>query len=937
MTGAPETAEPLHLDHPAGRTWRGALPALPEPARLWRSLRWWVWTLVALLVLRAVPLLLVDYWFFESLGRVGVYWTNLLTQAGLFLVGGTALALSVRMALGKRPAANDLALWTGILGGWLLAGRYLDFLLAMGGGRFGETDPVFGHDVGLYVFYLPALRHTLTLVICCGIVGAIAALAGRWSASRQGDRTTRYLRFNIILSGAALALRTFLSRYDLLLADNEASGVRIGADYLDVTGFFSTLHLLSLSAFVELGLAIALCWALQRLRPAVVLALGLLALELGMYLGVVVRDHVFVAPNAPTIQVPYIRRHMDATLRGYRLDRVRTVPWSLPAKPLSSAELQASATARKAPILPGWVSSLEEPPDVQHFERVQATGSTLVYGPMLQIFEQEQQLRPYYHFVSVDPVRYPGDDGQLRMYVSAVRELPSLAFLGPKEWLRYWGSAALMYTHGFGLVMSPADEVDSTGSPRYAARDVPPVLSDRRFESEPRIYFGEGAKDDYILTNLSELREFDHATRQSRSEFVFPGEATSGIRVSSLFRRLVLAAYTGDVTAFLFSRFIDPERTRIHLYRTPLRRIRRLAPFLFLDSNPYAFIADRRVLWMVNGLTTTDRYPYSFRERLGDKADERAIEPFPERTINYAEDAVKATVDAFSGEVHYYQMAGDPIVQAWARVYPGFFESRAAMPAPVSAQLTYPLQWFHVQFDDIYKRYHQRDPLEFYNVEDLWDDADEVLGSIGRGLTEFGTTDQMTFSYEGHPLLVDPADLPPGSDLGPPNRVRFVLLMPFTPEGARNLRSVILAVQDPDRYGELLSLQFPQGSYVPGPEQADAFIDNDAQVNQQITLWVRHGSEVVRGHTLLLPVRGDLLYLEPLWIVSLQNQLPQAKLFSVVYRGRTTMATSPLEAIRMLGISENAEQEANELPWFRRPERTDTAPRLPSSQRRGPR
>jgi hypothetical protein len=646
------------------------------------------------------------------------------------------------------------------------------------------------------------------------------------------------------------------------------------------------------------------------------LALAFLSAELAFYVGVVVRDHVLVAPNEPTIQLAYIQRHMDATLRGYRLDRIRTVPWTLPEKALSVDQLLSSATVQNAPFLPSWVSHLEQPPDIQHYERIQTGGSNMVYGPMLQIYEQEQQLRAYYHFLSVDGVRYQVN-GAPRMYVSAVRELPSLAFQGPKEWLRYWGSAALMYTHGLGLVMSPVNQLSPEGSPLYEARDLPPRSANPMFDVEPRIYFGEGAKDDYILTNLRDLKEFDHATRQFRSEYVYPDQAADGIRLNSYFRRLVFALYTKDLTAFLFSRFIDHGHTRVHLHRTPMRRVRRVAPFLFLDSNPYAFAADGKILWMVNGLTTTNQYPYSFREVLGDKADERAVEAFPERIINYAEDAVKVTVDAFSGEVHLYKISDDPIVAAWSRIYPALFEPRSAMPAAVGAQLTYPLQWFHVQFDDIYKRYHQRHPIEFYNVEDLWDDADEVVGSIGRGLTEFGTTDQMTFSYEGHNLLLDPADLPPGGNAGPAGALQFAMLMPFTPDGGRNLRSVVVAFQDPANYGELLNLRIPQGVFVAGPEQVDTYIDTDSQVNQQITLWVRHGAEVVRGHTLLLPVRGDVLYVEPLWIVSLQNQLPQLKLFSVVYRGRTTMATSLTEAIRLLGGSEREEQKANELPWFR--------------------
>ena len=499
-----------------------------------------------------------------------------------------------------------------------------------------------------------------------------------------------------------------------------------------------------------------------------------------------------------------------------------------------------------------------------------------------------------------------------------MRELPSLGFAGPKQWLRNWGSAALMYTHGLGLVMSPVNELNDEGGAVYAVAGIPPETSYAELDgSEPRIYFGEGAKDDYILTNIRFLKEFDYATDQFRSESVYPMDVDSGIRVDSIAKRLILALDSKNFTALLFSRFIDHETTRLHLYRTPMQRLRKVAPFLFLDSNIFAFMADGKTLWMINGLTTSANYPYAFREVLGDKADERAVEPFPERIINYAEDSVKVTIDAYSGAVRLYTIADDPIVAAWARVYPDLFEPQSAMPDSVRAQLTYPLQWFHIQFDDIYKRYHQQHPIEFYNVEDLWDDADETLGSIGRGPTEFGTTDQMTFSYEAYHLLVDPADLPAGTNVGESGDLQFAMLMPFTPEGARNLRSVVLAFQDPGSYGRLVNLRVPQGEYFPGPEQADTLIDTDAQVNQQITLWVRHGSEVVRGHTLLLPVAGDLVYVEPLWIVSVQNPLPQIKLFSVVYRGRTAMSTSLTAAIEMLGVSEADEQRANELPWFR--------------------
>jgi uncharacterized membrane protein (UPF0182 family) len=923
-----------------------ALPAIRRPSALWLPLRFWGWLIFGGLLLLAAPHFLVDLWFFRSLGRASIFWTNFQAQLLLFAAAGLAFGSAVYLPLRfyakgteVREAAIHLALWTGIFAGWLLARHYLDYLLAFSGGAFGRSDPVFGHDLGWYVFRLPAIQITLDFLAGLALAGAAASLTGRFVhltaaqslqnpelswARKAGSLITPALNGNLALLGVGLAARTFLSRYALLFKDNGDSGVRAGAEYLDVQGVFSTLNLIHISVLVELGLAAAVVgsfYGISRKRPAgrrwLQFGGGLIALDFGFFLAVVVKDHVVVRPNEPTIQIPYIQRHMQATLEGYRLADIKTVEWRLPEEPLTAERLLASKTLRQAPVIPPWVSRLEEPPDAHHFERTKLAKSTLVYGPALQIFEQEQQLRPYYKFLSVDGVRYR-INGDKHMYVSAVRELPSQALVGPKEWLRYWGSAAMMFTHGLGLVMSPVNELNEEGGPVYALRDIPPHAAHPALEAEPRIYFGEGAKDDYILTGVRHIKEFDYASRQFREEFVYPPEGKDGIPLNSWFRRLIFGAHTGDVTAFLFSQLIDAGATRIHLYRTPMRRARRLAPFLFLESNIHAFISEGCILWMVNGLTTTANYPYSFREVLGDKADERAVEKFPERIINYAEDAVKITVDAFTGEVHFYRISDGPIVTAWGRVYPGLFEPASAMPESVEAQLTYPLQWFHIQFDDIYKRYHQQDPLEFYNVEDLWDDADEVVGSIGLGLFEFGTGDHSTFSYEGYNMLVDPADLPPGVGIGRPGDPEYVMMKPFTPEGAANLRSLVLAFQDPGNYGTLVNLRVPQGTLVFGPEQADTIIDNDSQVNQQITLWVRHGSEVIRGHTLLIPVAGDLVYVEPLWISSLQNPLPEIKLFSVVYRDRAAMWGTLEKAIELLGVPEADEHRVTELPRFNR-------------------
>lgn len=919
-----------------------AIPAIPPPRLLWRSLAMWIWMAYIILILAAVPDFFVQYWFNQSLGYFTIFTTNFGTQLALFVGYGALVTLAIHLPVRAhavsptlRRASLHIGLWVGIFSGWMLQGHYEELLLWWNGVPFGTQDPVFGRDHGFYIFSLPWIRTVIIYLEALWMIAIVAVLIARFDAlqargtllrtelsfwGRCGLLATPLLNLLLYAAGITTAAQIYVQKYALLFRDNELSGVRVGAEYLDVVGVVSTVNYIYLSTLIELGLTLVVGVAISRLiahyaplaesgRPSssplvlrdLVRAGGaLLAADLAFFALMVVRDHVYVSPNEPHIQVAYMKHHIDSTMRAYKLDKVRVTEWVPPKESQSVEALLSSKTVQNAPILPGWTSSLEEPPDVQHLRRLEAMDSrwgNLVFGPMLMIYQQQQQLRPYYHFTSVDNARYE-INGEKRLFVTAVRELPSLAFLGPKEWLRYWGSAALMFTHGMGLVMSPANEIDELGLPRYASKDVPPKVSHAELEHEPRIYFGEGAKDDYVLTNIRDLKELDYPTEQSRAEFTLPGDVKDGIPVSSIFRRIIFAFHTKDLTAFLFSSYIDTARTKVHLRRTPVLRARSIAPFLFIDTNSFAFIADKKVLWMTNALTVSDMYPYSYREVLGDKADERAIEKFPERRVNYGEDSVKVTLDAYSGEIHFYRMTDDPIVRTWEKVYPDLFEPRTKMPAAVQAQLTYPLQWFHVQFDDIYKRYHMADPIEWYNTEDLWDDADETLGSIGRGLMGFGTTDEMTFSYEGYNLLLDPADLPEGARVGTPGELQYAMLMPFTPESGRNLRSVIIAYQDPEHYGELHSLQIPQGEFVPGPEQIDSYVDNDRPVHQQVTMWIRHNSEVIRGSTLLIPVKGDILYAEPIWVNSLQNDIPQVKTIAVRYKGRITSGLNLAEAIQ---------------------------------------
>ena len=611
----------------------------------------------------------------------------------------------------------------------------------------------------------------------------------------------------------------------------------------------------------------------------------------GAFFGVVQLKRMFVVmPNEPHIQKEFLEAHIENTLEAYGMDDVQVVEWKAPESKLSPASLVSNKTVTNAPIVPGFVSDGGSRDSHLAGYRIK---NEPFYAPTLEIYHQRQQLRPYYQFMNVDNVRYR-IDGEKKMYASAVRELPTGAVVDKGR--HSWGSTALQYTHGFGLVASPVNELDENGDLIFVSKDIPPKTAHPFFDVEPRVYYGEGGTGRHVLTNINRIKEFDYATAQSRKEFELPADVGTGIRIDSWFKRLILALWSyqpdfdrAETPQFLFTSFIDHSKTRLHAYRDPAERVRAVAPFLLLDDqSTVASVCGDRIVWLLNGMTVSGKYPYSqFREfdqyNLWGNA----------WAVNYMEDSVKISVDAYTGETIFYKIKDDPLINAWAEIYPTLFRSLEEMPKPVRSQLNYPMSLFHVQFDDTYKRYHQKNYLEFYNLEDLWDDADEALGLV---------SEEKTVSYHATHYLLDPKDLPPGVDIeSAPGDTQYILMQPFTPKDQRNLRAVVMVFQDPENYGKIVSLQVPQGEFMPGPEQADSIIDADPRVNQQMTLWERSGCEAINGHTLLLPVGGDVCYVEPIFVKSTLNNYPRLALVATLFDGRVTMGSTLKEALAKHG------------------------------------
>ncbi|WP_372369722.1 UPF0182 family protein [Candidatus Uabimicrobium sp. HlEnr_7] len=873
-----------------------------------------------------LTILFMDKWLMESLQLSSVFWTNFNVGSVLFLLAAVPCAAGIILPAykcGLSDSAKKLVVmigtFCGLIGGYLVAIECHEFLPLFYGLDADKVDSVFGNDIGFYLNCLPGIWIAWKAIVVATTLGLLSSICCSYISNNDVKETglngfvakasSGITLFNVAIIGVVLGIGEWLTRYDLLVKDNSDSAVHNGAEYIDIVGLFSNLSYIWItSVAIIAGTFVAIKFlktfsagsgkwqgeTKDNCLKLVKIMIYIIILDFGFKGVVVTRDALFVKPNEPVVQLDYIKRHVDATLRGYQLHKIEDVNFSpsQPGDPLPKLEdMLADPAIQNAPLWPGYVSYLETLTDPQHSKRIlQTGGDTMVYGPTLEIMRQEQKLRTYYNFLNVDTVRYKIGN-EKKMFVSALRELP---LLEPQQWLAWWGQQFVLFTHGHGMVMLPSGEAVE-GNPNYVSKNIPTTADWSELKvTRPEIYYGEGSAT-MAYVNVKDMKEFDYPTEQGRAEVELPKDVKSGVVIDSIWKKMVIGWRSSQFVDILFSSLIE-DKTRVIYSRRPIERLERIAPFLHYDTNSYAVNADGRITWVLNAMTTSDLFPYSKREYLGDKSVERTYDKRPTKRVNYVEDSVKATIDAYTGAVRFYKFADSPIINTWANIYPELFANKKDIPKAVQPHLSYPLHLFHVQFDDIYNIYHMKDKMTFFNMEDMWDDCDEVLGPI------IDKGKSITFSMEPYNCILQTGGVLPKSKEGS----QYVMTMAFTPEKAMNLRSIPVVYQDGEDYGRLFSLQIPKGVYTISPEQADAMIDQDPEISQKFSLWNRRGAQVIRGHTSLLIVGNEVLYIEPVFIRSEQSSATQMKKVIVVFRGKPFMGNTLKEAMTMaLGQAES--------------------------------
>lgn len=711
---------------------------------------------------------------------------------------------------------------------------------------FGAVDPIFFKDIGFYIFKLPFYQMVYDylmggIAVSAVMVGIIYLLVnpGAFFRSSWQEHIRPKVHLSILLA-LFFALKAWgykLATFELLFSSH---GVVTGASYADVHGrllAYQTLMVIALLCAVLLLVNLVI----RRLGWVVISVITLVAAS--FLLGVIypaIIQKFRVLPNELAMEEPYIKYTIEFTRKAYGLEEIKRI--AFPAETsLTPADLKTNSDTIKNIRLWDW-------------------------QPLLQTYSPLQEIRPYYAFKDVDVDRY-WIRGEYRQVALAVREMDQSRLA---ENAQTWVNQKLKYTHGYGLVVSPVNEVTGEGLPQFLVKNIPPEATDESLNlTRPEIYYGEGSSD-YVITNTN-TPEFDYPMGDLNAECYYEG--TSGVKLSSFFRRLMFAIGLGDYKILLSSE-INPE-SQILYYRNIHERVRKIAPFLRYDYDPYPILSGGKVYWMQDAYTVSDRFPYS--------------EPV-EGWGNYVRNAVKVVVDAYDGTTTYYiSDPQDPIILTYSKIFPSLFKPLEEMPADLRQHLRYPEELFSLQAR-VYATYHMEDPQVFYNKEDKWNVPEELYG---------GKREVMKPYYVVMRL--------PGE-----KEMEYMEILPFSPAKRENMIGWLCARCDGDKYGQLLVYHFPKQKLVYGPMQIEARIDQDGEISKELTLWNQRGSSTFRGSLVVIPIEHSLLYIEPLYLQAEQSKMPELRRVIVVY-GEKVVMEKTLEASLQKIFSSTSSGEGNEL------------------------
>ena len=862
-------------------------------------------------VARAVATFFTNYLWFDSVNLNSVWIKILLTKGAL--VGATSLLAfififtNLRLAVRATPVMDifesfesqdplsRFRAWTnerflryrlwGSIGLSLFLGAgasqlWEQVLLFLNQQSFGVTDPVFQADVSRYVFGLPLYRlfvswgfqlvifTSLVIVLFFVATGALQLRQGRLPEVSSGAKA----HLSVLLAFIAI-LKAFAYRLDSMELLYSPRGKVFGASYTDVIAHLPALNLLIL---ISLFGAVLLLVNIKRrgwLLPATAISLWLAVSIIVGGLVPAAIQRFRVVPDELNKELPYVENHIDYTRLAYGLDSIEEKSFA------ASPDLSQNDISNNK----------------QTVDNIRLWDPTV----LAETYSQLQEIRAYYALQEVDVDRYR-INGELTQVMVAARELDqtNLPAVG-------WVNERLQYTHGFGVVFSPANNVASQGQPDFYVKGVPATTTVAELEVEqPRIYFGESADSvEYVVVNsLQDEVDYPLSTEgQSVAYTNYSGDG--GVGIGSFFRRLGFALRYSELNLLISNQLSDD--SKLIMERNIVSRVKKAAPFLYTDNDPYLALIDGNLFWIIDMYTVSDKYPYA------QPADTRRINENSGLPVNfnYLRNSVKAVVNAYDGTMNFYVVdENDPIMTAYNDIFPDLFSPKSEMSSELLDHIRYPEDLFTIQ-SDMYRDYHMTDPRVFYADEDPWvipsDSSTTPRVATLRGeFTEIGFKPMLPYY-----LLMS---LPGETDLS------YLIFQPFNPENRPNMQSFLVADADPENYGQLIDFRLPKGEFVDGPSQVATRINQDPDISQIFTLLDQQGSSVIKGNLFVVPINQSILYYQPIYLQGEQNPLPEFKFVVVVFQDRIIMSETLSEALASIFgdelISDVVEESEGESP-----------------------
>jgi uncharacterized membrane protein (UPF0182 family) len=781
--------------------------------------------------------LLIEYSWWKEMGQVNTWldlyaWSSLPVSVGTmaaWLVLLITHARAVRFAGGRTsdyPLYSRLAALVLLGLSAIVASANLDSstIMRFAGSRSVDSshlyhDPVFGKSAAFYLFDLPFWSdmrgYVLAVVILAILVYLLVARGwqlrftlpdlGRGAVDLsflklEGGLESGFLRGGAAFFLLAVAVRYYLDRFAMVWDQHR---FLTGIDYTD-DHFVLPLNWLAIAALVA-GAALVVGKRWITAGAVIAVSLGLL------WIVPSVAGSLYVKPNEISLERVYIESHIEATRAAYGL-----------SSQIREVEMHTNPNA-----------AIDTSKNKMLLDNVRLWD----WRPFHDTITQMQALRPYYVFHSPPDVDRYVIDGQPRQVLLSPRELDITQLPGTQS---SWINPHFIYTHGYGLVLAEVAKITPEGQPVYLIKDMPAEMRTSSLKlTRPELYYGELQQDPVFVDTAQQEFNYPQGSDNAFSHY----EGKGGFPISSLLMRSAAALHYGDSNIVLTGYLTEHSRMMIH--RRVRERLQTLAPYLKWDGDPYLVITpEGREVWMIDGYTTSDAYPFS-----------REIPAYD--GINYIRNAVKATVDAYDGETHIYVFdSSDPVIGAYRSLFPALYEDVSKMPAALRAHARYPEEMFRVQAD-VYRVYHMRNPQAFYNNEDIWE-----LSKYSSGQNAEPQAVTPSYAYATLPGETKP---------------EFLLMTTFTPATKENLIGVMLARCDGDKLGEIVVMQLSKQELILGPMQVNARINQDQNISKDLTLWNQQGSQVLQGQTLVLPIGDTFLYISPIYLQATQARMPQLK------------------------------------------------------------